>query len=120
MTGPPTRQRLDMALFLGPACLLLAFFFLAPVVVNVVIAFTDMGRDLRITRFTTENVARLFAAMRRCRRDYRHDPRYTDVRRELAVAPRRVRSRWRAGDDGAVCHRSIATNKLATNKRWFS
>ena len=65
MTGPVTRQRLDMALFLGPACLLLAFFFLAPVVVNVVIAFTDMGRDLRITRFTTENVARLFAGDRR-------------------------------------------------------
>ena len=50
MTGPLTRQRLDMALFLGPACLLLAFFFLAPVIVNVVLAFTDMGRNLRITQ----------------------------------------------------------------------
>jgi inositol-phosphate transport system permease protein len=59
------RQRLDMALFLGPACLLLFLFFLAPVVVDVVLAFTDMGRNLRITRFTTENVARLLTGDRR-------------------------------------------------------
>jgi inositol-phosphate transport system permease protein len=65
MRSPLTRQRLDMALFLGPACLLLGFFFLVPVVVDVVLAFTDMGRNLRITSFTPENVERLLTGDRR-------------------------------------------------------
>ncbi|MGH6944695.1 MAG: carbohydrate ABC transporter permease [Geminicoccaceae bacterium] len=53
------RQRLNMLIFLGPAGVLLLLFFIAPVIINVVIAFTDMGRNLRVTTFTTENVARL-------------------------------------------------------------
>lgn len=48
-----------MVLFLGPAILLLLLFYLAPVVVNLALAFTDMGRNLRVTGLTTENVARL-------------------------------------------------------------
>ena len=51
------RQRLDRLLFLGPATLLLVLFFLAPVIVDLGIAFTDMGRNLKVTGFTTENVA---------------------------------------------------------------
>jgi inositol-phosphate transport system permease protein len=65
MSRALARQRLDMALFLGPACLLLAFFFLAPVVVDVFLAFTDMGRNLRITQFTTENFERMLSGDRR-------------------------------------------------------
>ena len=65
MSRPLMRQRLDMALFLGPACVLLVLFFLAPVVVDVLLAFTDMGRNLRITQFTTENVERLLTGDRR-------------------------------------------------------
>ena len=65
MSRALARQRLDMALFLGPACLLLAFFFLAPVVVDVFIAFTDMGRNLTVTRFTTENFERMLSGDRR-------------------------------------------------------
>jgi inositol-phosphate transport system permease protein len=58
-TAARTRQRVDRLLFLGPATLLLAMFFLAPVLLNVGLAFTDMGRNLRVTQATTENVARM-------------------------------------------------------------
>jgi inositol-phosphate transport system permease protein len=54
-----TRRRIDRLLFLGPATLLLFMFFLAPVIVNLGLAFTDMGRNLRVTQFTTDNVARM-------------------------------------------------------------
>jgi inositol-phosphate transport system permease protein len=64
-SGNRTRQRLDRLLFLGPATLLLVLFFLAPVLVNLGIAFTDMGRNLRVTEFTTENVARVLSGDQR-------------------------------------------------------
>jgi inositol-phosphate transport system permease protein len=53
------RRRLDRVLFLGPASALLVLFFIAPVLVNLGVAFSDMGRDLRVTGFTTANVERL-------------------------------------------------------------
>ena len=53
------RQFTNMALFLGPACVLLFMFFIAPVVVDIFVAFTDMGRSLRITEFTTANFERM-------------------------------------------------------------
>jgi inositol-phosphate transport system permease protein len=59
------RVWLDRVLFLGPATLLLALFFVVPVLVDVGIAFTDMGRDLRVTGFTTENFNRMFGGDRR-------------------------------------------------------
>ena len=52
------RRRLTMALFLGPAILVVGLFFVIPVILDIVIAFTDLGRDLRITKFTTENFER--------------------------------------------------------------
>ncbi len=60
-----SRAWLDRILFLGPATLLLALFFVVPVIVDVGIAFTDMGRDLRVTGFTTENFGRMFGGDRR-------------------------------------------------------
>ncbi|MGV2986747.1 carbohydrate ABC transporter permease [Vibrio sp. E150_011] len=51
----------NAALFLGPATLLLFLLFIAPIVVNFVIAFSDMGRDLSIQNFTTQNFTKLFA-----------------------------------------------------------
>ena len=45
--------------------MLLVLFFLAPVLVNLGIAFTDMGRNLKVTQFTTENVARVFSGDQR-------------------------------------------------------
>lgn len=59
------RARFDRLLFLGPATVLLVLFYVLPVIVDVAIAFTDMGRNLEVTRFTTENVARIFGGDRR-------------------------------------------------------
>lgn len=53
------RQRLDFALFLGPALVLLACFFIAPVIVDLGLAFTDMDRTLKVTTFTLENFTRM-------------------------------------------------------------
>ena len=64
-SGGKARQRLDRLLFLGPATLLLVLFFLAPVLVNLGIAFTDMDRNLKVTQFTTENVARVLSGDQR-------------------------------------------------------
>ena len=64
-TNAKTRRLVDRILFLGPASAMLLLFFLIPVIVDVVIAFTDMGRDLRVTRFTTENVVRMLTGDRR-------------------------------------------------------
>jgi inositol-phosphate transport system permease protein len=53
------RQRVNFALFLGPALILLACFFIAPVIVDLGLAFTDMDRTLAVTRFTLENFERM-------------------------------------------------------------
>ena len=53
------RQRANFAIFLGPALVLLGCFFIAPVIVDLVLAFTDMDRTLAITRFTLENFERI-------------------------------------------------------------
>ena len=42
------RQRINFGLFLGPALLLLFVFFIAPIVIDLVLAFTDMGRTLKV------------------------------------------------------------------------
>jgi inositol-phosphate transport system permease protein len=53
------RQRANFALFLGPALLLLACFFVAPVIVDVILAFTDMDRTLAVTTLTLDNFQRM-------------------------------------------------------------
>ena len=67
VTRPRSRHRrsVDRLLFLGPATLLLLLFFAAPVLVDLGLAFTDMGRNLRVTGFTTENVERMLTGDRR-------------------------------------------------------
>lgn len=54
------RQAANLCLFLGPAMVLLVLFFIAPVIVDLVISFTDIGRTLKITEFTTEHFERMF------------------------------------------------------------
>jgi ABC-type sugar transport system permease subunit len=39
------RRRIDRVIFLGPATVLLVLFFMAPVLVDIGIAFSDMGRN---------------------------------------------------------------------------
>src|SRR5258708_33813265 len=58
-TGCAARQRIDRMIFLGQATLLLALFYLGPVMVDLGMAFSDMGRNLRVTEFTTENFMRV-------------------------------------------------------------
>lgn len=55
------RRRIDRLLFLGPATALLVIFFVAPVLVDIGIAFSDMGRNLRVSQFTTGNVQRMLS-----------------------------------------------------------
>lgn len=55
-----SRQSANLCLFLGPAMVLLLLFFLAPVIVDLIISFTDLGRTLRITEFTTAQFERMF------------------------------------------------------------
>ena len=59
------RQRVNTLIFLGPACVLLALFFIAPVLIDIGLAFTDMGRNLKVTEFTTENFERMLTGDRR-------------------------------------------------------
>ena len=66
--GSTRRARLDRLLFLGPATVLLLLFHVLPVVVDLLIALTDMGRNLQVSRFTKENVERIFGGDRRLAR----------------------------------------------------
>ena len=59
------RQRVNTLIFLGPACVLLALFFIAPVLIDIGLAFTDMGRNLKVTELTTENFERMLTGDRR-------------------------------------------------------
>ncbi|MCD6043925.1 MAG: transporter, rane spanning protein [Burkholderiales bacterium] len=59
------RQRVNTLIFLGPACVLLALFFIAPVLIDIGLAFTDMGRNLKVTEVTTENFERMLTGDRR-------------------------------------------------------
>lgn len=62
--GEAARQ-IDRIIFLGPATILLALFFVAPVLIDIGIAFSDMGRNLKVTGFTTDNVERMLTGDRR-------------------------------------------------------
>jgi inositol-phosphate transport system permease protein len=53
------RQRRDLIILLGPATLLLAALYFVPVLVAIVISFTDMGSTLAVSGFTTENFERM-------------------------------------------------------------
>ena len=54
------RERTNFALFLGPALVLLFVFFVAPVIIDLFLAFTDMGRTLKVGGFTLANFERMF------------------------------------------------------------
>lgn len=54
------RQRINFIIFLGPACVLLFLFFVFPVIVDIGVAFTDMGRTLKVSGFTLDNFERMF------------------------------------------------------------
>ncbi len=55
-----TRQRLNLVIFMGPAAIIVALFFALPVLVDIFIAFTDLGRTLQISEFSLKNFDRAF------------------------------------------------------------
>ncbi len=58
------RQWTNFAIFLGPAILLTVIFFVIPVIIDIVVSFTDMGRSLRVTELSTRQYQRIFAGDR--------------------------------------------------------
>lgn len=60
--SPRQRARLDAAVFLGPACALLALFFVAPIFVNIAVAFSEMSQTVRFGAFSGREFAKMFAA----------------------------------------------------------
>ena len=59
------RERTNFLIFLGPAIVLTLFYYVVPVIVDVVISFTDMGRSLSINEFTTKHYVKVFGGDRR-------------------------------------------------------
>jgi inositol-phosphate transport system permease protein len=57
-----TRQATNALLFLGPACLFLVCLLLVPIIVDLVVAFTDMSQTVRVGEFTTEQFEKLVKA----------------------------------------------------------
>lgn len=47
------RPHLDTVIFLGPAIVLLLMFFVAPIIVNVLVAFSDMAQTVSLDSFPT-------------------------------------------------------------------
>lgn len=54
------RKMVRGTLFLGPAVFLIVLMYCVPIVVNILISFTDMGASVRVTEWTVENYIRLF------------------------------------------------------------
>ena len=67
--GSEARRRTNFVIFLGPAIILTAIFFIIPVLIDIVVSFTDLHRTLRFGKFTTEQYHKVF----------RGDPRLTQV-----------------------------------------
>ncbi len=59
------RQRMNLLIFLGPAIALTFLFYVVPVIVDIVISFTDMGRNLAVNEFTTKQYEKVFIGDRR-------------------------------------------------------
>ncbi len=55
----PLRSTTNALIFLGPACVFLFAFLLVPILVDLVVAFTDMARTVTIDSFTTKQFQKL-------------------------------------------------------------
>ncbi|HDM75762.1 MAG TPA: sugar ABC transporter permease [Deltaproteobacteria bacterium] len=58
--GPSDRKSLTLSIFISPAVVLVILFYFVPVVLTLLIAFTDMDRTLRWNFIGFENFAKLF------------------------------------------------------------
>lgn len=60
ISKPPRRPRpARPVLYLLPAIVVLSVFFIAPILIDVAIAFTNMGANLKVERFTFDNIIRM-------------------------------------------------------------
>ena len=59
------RRRTNVLVFLGPAILLTFLFYVVPVIVDIVISFTDMGRSLAVHEFTTKQYEKVLTGDKR-------------------------------------------------------
>ena len=59
------RHRTNLVIFLGPAIVLIFLLYVVPVIVDIFISFTDMGRSLAINEFTTKQYEKVFAGDKR-------------------------------------------------------
>ena len=59
------RHRTNLVIFLGPAIVLTFMFYVVPVIVDIVISFTDMGRSLSVHEFTTKQYVKVFTGDKR-------------------------------------------------------
>lgn len=59
------RRRANFVLFIGPAIVLTALFFVLPVLIDIAVSFTDLDRTLRFGKFTTEQYQKVFQGDRR-------------------------------------------------------
>lgn len=53
------RQATNALVFLGPACVFLTALLLVPIVVDIVVSFTDMAQTVKIGEFTTEQFRKI-------------------------------------------------------------
>ena len=59
------RQRTNLLIFIGPAIVLIFLFYVVPVIVDIIISFTDMGRSLAVHEFTTKQYQKVFTGDKR-------------------------------------------------------
>ena len=59
------RQRTNLLIFIGPAIVIIFLFYVVPVIVDIIISFTDMGRSLAVHEFTTKQYQKVFTGDKR-------------------------------------------------------
>ncbi len=53
------RQAVNALIFLGPACIFLLVLLVAPIIVDLVVAFTDMAQTVRVSEFSNEQFRKI-------------------------------------------------------------
>lgn len=62
MSSSSSRQASNALVFLGPACLFLLCLLVIPILVDLVVAFTDMSQSIKVDEFTTKQFQKIAKA----------------------------------------------------------
>ena len=62
MNRQTQRQTINMLVFLGPASVFLLVLLVAPIIVDLVVAFTDMAQTVKVGEYTTKQFGKLVKA----------------------------------------------------------